>query len=541
MRTFLLLTGIVALGPLAAVSAESPGAYYKNERWGYKVRTPQDWTHAAMSADEHWIASKHLSKRTIAAKNGWSSRPEMWVIGFPHARERGAKRTKGSKGENRIEIENPYKDYKDFLKRHQRFAGGGYYFSAEKEATIAGGKVTKYEIKVENMVENPYRIVTWVYHFDDIDFAIQFRIFASHIDKYKGTFKTCLKSFRRARRKKSMPGGVTTGKKIVEDVDEDELTPEELKKHRHALFERKLRREVDALPKGWFHMRSKNYVALSNADKKFTKESLVHAEAIRTYLEKTFGHIGDDYVPPGLIRIFNSREEEVAFQQGTKSVWFGTVSPILLTRKRGEYADWEYEYLNGRVTSQWLSFRNRHLDWNMPFWFETGLEQHMKFAAVKGRKVTGFKPDPYDKASLRTMLKQGKAAELMSLFQGNERGIYSLQAGSVVSYLLGKGNRGKWKNSVQNYLKNLIKVIEEEEKRLKVKTDAALGRASENAMEDEDEDEDDEANDGPSEDFVRAFKDKAKNIRKRAFEMTFGEMSEKDWKKLDTRWRDHAG
>ena len=82
-------------------------------------------------------------------------------------------------------------------------------------------------------------------------------------------------------------------------------------------------------------------------------------------------------------------------------------------------------------------------------------------------------------------------------------------------------------------------IIEDEEKKLKVKTDEAVGRAMESGM--EDEDEEDDADDGPSGDFVRAFKDKAKNIRERAFEMTFGKMSEKDWKKLDARWRDHAG
>ena len=72
---------------------EGAGRYHVNERWGYKVRFPSGWITAALSADEEWIASKHLSKKVLRAKTTktdiwqFENRPEMWVIGFPHARK----------------------------------------------------------------------------------------------------------------------------------------------------------------------------------------------------------------------------------------------------------------------------------------------------------------------------------------------------------------------------------------------------------------------------------------------------------------------
>ena len=85
---WLALTLAVLLAP--ATAGDAAGAYFKNEAWGYKVRVPKGWRQAAMSADEEWIASKHIGKRELEAKKSkWWTReePEMWVIGFPHVRK----------------------------------------------------------------------------------------------------------------------------------------------------------------------------------------------------------------------------------------------------------------------------------------------------------------------------------------------------------------------------------------------------------------------------------------------------------------------
>ena len=177
----MLAWGVLLCLPGHVAAGEQVGGYYKNERWGFKVKTPRDWTAIVMGAQEEWIASKHISKRELSVKKGnawwWTRRPEMWVIGFPHERqdERGAVK-KQTKGETLVSFKNPYKNYKEFIKRHREFTGGGFYFSKEEETERGGVKVTQYEIKVEKATETPFRMVAWVYHFDDIDFAVQFKI-----------------------------------------------------------------------------------------------------------------------------------------------------------------------------------------------------------------------------------------------------------------------------------------------------------------------------------------------------------------------------
>ena len=413
----LCLAGLLAAG-------DGAGRHYKNDRWGYKLRAPSGWIHAALSADEEWIASKHLGKRELRSKKGIfvsDERPEMWVIGFPHARKQDneTRVTKKKKSDVtsvfEFSFKNPYKDYKDFIRRERWFVGGGYYFSEEKEGEVAGMKVTMYEIKVEKMVAAPFRMVTWVFHADDVDFAVQFKILEDYYRSYKGTIRTCLKSFRRIPRKRALPGtSVTTGKKtITVEKPDDELTPEELKKRRLDKVEQAFRREIDALPKGWYHKRSEHFLVLSNGSKKYVRNVIAHAEAIRTYLDETFGSLGVDYVPPAIIRIFKTSVESRAYSQGTRRFW-GNTSQVLLTE------EWNTpQSTTWQITDQWLNFKNGDLTWNMPDWISSGLREHMGFARSKGKKVK-FVFDSWDKESLKKLLKNDEAVPLQKLIMGVE-------------------------------------------------------------------------------------------------------------------------
>lgn len=121
--------GILLLGALAQAGGMS---VHKDDRWGYRIRVPDDFKTAALSASEEWIASKHIATRLLWSKKSEFAEadyPQIWVIGFPHKRqeERGA-RVSTEDGREEVTFKNPYRDYKDFLKRESWFAGGGYYF-----------------------------------------------------------------------------------------------------------------------------------------------------------------------------------------------------------------------------------------------------------------------------------------------------------------------------------------------------------------------------------------------------------------------------
>ena len=555
-----VLGAVVVAAVFAGVFAGSARAGpHKDERWGFKLKVPSGWKQAAMSASEEWIAAKFLGKRALTAKKSdWyvSEHAKIWVIGFPAAKKEDKGAQVSVKGNIvSISFKNPYKDYKDFVKRENTF-GGGYHFSKEKRVTIGDVEVDQYEIKIEKTSAAPFRVVAWVYHFEDIDFAIQCTVLEDHYKKHKAMFRGTLKSFKRIARKKAMPTSTTTGNRIITIEDEEKLTPEERAKRRREDFERTLRKELGALPKGWYEVRTKHYVALANADRKFTKRALNHAEAIRKYLDKTFPDIGSDYVPMGLMRVFASREEESAFNSGTSWMWGRGVEQVLVTQTvGGSDRAWEFEWLSSRLTGQYLQFKNSYLSDNMPYWFEEGLKQHMKFARSKGKSVT-IKPDEYDRQNIKDIIKAGKAIPLKDMFEkGQSQEMTQYQAGSVCSYLLTAGNRGKTKGLIKAYLKNLVGAIdiaESEYKAESARIDAERAKQLEEAANQgatpTEESEDEEADEEEDEDANKSWEQRREALKKRreailreAFEKTFGHLSEKDWKRIDKRWRDYAG
>jgi len=568
----LVICGLLVCAAGRLHAGEPAGKYYSNKRWGFKVRIPSHWITAALSADEEWIACKHFAKKELQAKKTiwWeTSRPEMWVIGFPHARqqERGARKFEDEqKRKSVITFKNPYKDYKDFLKRERWYAGGGYFFTEEEKGEHAGMKVTKYEIRVDKMVAAPFRIKTWVYHFPDVDYAVQFKVYEAYFRGYKKTFLTCLRSFKRIERTKALPGGATTGdKKVFEDIDEDDLTPEERAKLRRDKVLQKYQREIDNLPKGWHHRKTDHFLVMSNASKKYTKDVLRHSKAIRGYLDETFGTLGVEYVPPAIIRIFKTYPELKAYRSGTRRFWSSRVTQVLMTE--GD----DLDDVNWDLTSQFFHNKNKDLDWNMPRWIDTGLNQHMSFARTKGKKVT-FVFDSWDKDDLRTLLKNDEAIPLRELISGlheeKDKGLdlkggididklmkssrQGTQAGSVVTYLLTKGNKGKLKGALANYMKALIAAIEEAEAEYEKTTDAireevereAQEKAAEKPPSSDEEEEDEEESEEESEadkerakKYREAMKLKKKTIREKAFLAAFSHLTDKDWKRIDRSWR----
>jgi hypothetical protein len=555
---------LLALGGAAVDAGDAAGAYFTNERWGYKVRVPRGWTRAAMSADEEWIASKHLGKRPLEAKNSqyWTREtPEMWVIGFPHVRrgQRKAKRVEDIEGVELI-VNNPYTDYKDFIKRNRNFLSwerGGYYFSKEEETEIDGVKVTQYEIAMEKLVNTKRAVIAWVYHYDDIDFAIQFKILDDHFKSYKRGFYACLKSFKRAERTKALPGSATTGKNIVEGEDLDKLSPEERKRALQDRVKRKYQREIDALPKGWKHRESEHYLMLYNCDEKFARRTLAHAEAVRDHLDKLFGDVGDRFVPKAIIRIFNTDAERNAYRNSTRSMW-DEVQEIAVVQGAGWEKDWEYGYVNKGISRAWLYYRNRNLAMNMPSWLASGLGKYMEMLRTKGKRID-FTNENWDRDDMRMQIKKGAYVPLKELItseiwsaaqQNNPAGSWERhrQAESVVYWLMTKGNRGKYKNLVKDYLFYLTIVVQDvqlefEEKLGKLEDEKEAAMKSAQVDPDSEEEDEDGGGFDPEahrEELIKLYKEKRKEILEETFKRTFGKWSDRDWERFTKAWLSYA-
>lgn len=553
LRRVGVLLLVLAMG-VPAWGDDRPGKYHKNDMWGFKVRFPQKWTVVHMSTKEQWICAKFLGRLELYGDKGkgWGEKPEMWVIGFPHARKRnrGAKRTKVNENLSIITVENPYKNFKDFVKREKGLTTeGGYYYSREEETKIDGTDVSIFEIKVEKMVETPRRILTYVYHFDDVDFAVMFKIVDHHYDDWKRSIEGCLGSLRQIERTKPFPSSTTTGKKIIDADDESTMTPEERRTKRRETVERFIQQEKDNLPKDWAFVESKNFAVFSHADKKYTKRVLDHAENIFKYLEKTFPGLGDGYVPRAVIRIFASRDEENAFREGTSSVWWSADDQILVTKDHSSGLLFEFSWMSGRVTNLWLRYKNRMLSNQMSPFIRWGLESHMENMRPSKRKGLAYARDAGDILSARKLMEEGKAQAIRELFEkereANADGITIGfgQEGSVMSWMLTAGNRGKIKNAVAKYLKALDGAIREEERKWE-EEEAKRIEAWKKKVESGEVDKDDKGARPDPEDawkeYERRVEEKQNAIRKQAFDLAFGGLSDKDWEKLDKKWQKWA-
>ena len=505
MRVTRYLLILALSGPV--VAGEPPGGYYENATWGYKIRVPRDWPDTAVSSETKWVASKHLGKRELEWQVGtdWAiERPEMWVVGFPHDR----------KGETA----NPYDSYKGYITGNEKFFKftEDYEFVQEKETTVGGVKVTIYEIKrkTKGMAR---RVLAWVYHFDDIDFAVQFKVLEGRYHDYKASFRGCLKSFKRIERKKALGGSAAFGGAKIETRRDLESVPSDKRTRAFKdAVEAQFRTVIDALPKDWKRKQTKNFLLLTNADKKFVKATIPHTDAVIAHLEKIFGKSGMEYQPPFILRIFATGDQRRAY--GKEDAAGGLMRDIATYSGKGYVKDSAYEDLNESLWARWLEDRHRALEATLPEWLKEGLNKYMRMVRTKGKKI-GYAHDDYDRDAIRLQVKKGKYESLLTLMS---RGIHDhgapkasmeqhereMQQRVVVLWLMREGNRGKYKNLIRDFVLNIVSAIEEFEKEWMAKNPKERAPVLVNGRE----------------------------ILQDAWARTFGKWRDKDWDRFTTAW-----
>ena len=560
----LLVLAVFSLaGGTPAHAGEQHGPYFENKRWGYKVRAPRNWKRRAIKLDEPWIADKFFPDYDLRARNEAGEfvqhQPDLWIIGFPHAREE--ERVQVEKPDEHttiITIRNPYKDYPDFVKRESwaSTGRGGWYFSKDEEIEHAGSKVHVYEIKVEKLVIAPLRIVTWLYQTEDCDFAVQIRLLEEHYEENKNVIDGVVKSFRTIPRTEPFPELDDSRPRIGDDT-EGTRTIDEIDAERFEKITRRIEREIEHLPKGWRVDRSKHFVCLTQIDKTHTRYVLNFAEEIRDYLEDHFKELGPAAVPPGLIRVFTSADDERAYTQGTRGWWTDEVGEITMTYGAGASILGEFSWLAGRLTDQYFHIKNENLENSMPGWIRAGIWGHIGWMRPSKRKKMMIVPSPSDVREILLMIKEDKAIplrELMTMSGEDAEGYgHVAQAKSVVYYLLSRGDRGAVKGGITKYLLSLEEILKEEDEKfekaeeVRWKADAEARRQQEeaegNKTEAEREAEEEERYRQRREhktEFNENLKAKWAAIRERAQMAAFGHLSATDWEKLDKKWQAFA-
>lgn len=532
-RSFRLVLVVFAL-VARTVSASPLLLEHKDERVGFKMQTPRDWKEIPTSSDERWIVGKYLSSKEnfAGSKQGTASyAPQMLMSAFVKEDEKETIRVKAGEDGKReavIEIDSPYKNYKEFLKA--RMSGVGFYLTDEKETIVDDIKVTTMEHTVEPRgSEIKGKIVAWIYHVPDVDVAVEFMCLETAYDKLKPEFIRCFKSFRPIARTAGNLAGASTGERSLSLIELDKLKPEERKLRRTASEREAHKRAKDALPSDWTAKQMGRFLVLNHADERYAKRVVEHAEAVLKYLDETFGFIGTgEYVRAPIIRICKDREEEAAFHNSTTNNF--TSIEIVIHKDDAGSTGYEMWNLGANLLRVWLIDRDRDFYFSQPPWLAFGLRDLVGQLRSKSGKIV-LTADLNDREVLRNAARAGKvhtAREVMSMSSEDFKDYVNVAEASALAAFLMRGEgltNKKFKDLFPAYVKNMRDVAR------------AIDKEGESEEDDSGDAESEEDEDEQYKNRQQVFKKSEKRLLEESLELTFKHWTPADWKIFEDTYR----
>ncbi len=523
---FISLALAVALS-FCATTAPGFANSHEDKRLGFKIYTPKKWASIPISSDEGWIVAKYLSPKPYFFTDkslGWTyeHKPELAVVAFlsEKYKEDSVVEEKDADGNLKkitFKFTNPYKNYADYLKG--TYSGAGFFIAEEVEETVGDYLVTQYLIKVEKGSNGPKRIMTWVYHTPDIDFAVQMECFESAYPKLKNDIQKTLRSFEEIPRTEGTVSktGVTGGEITFSSK---EMTVEERAKDRKSKETVSRETAVESLTEGWEFEEIDPFLILNHTNDKQAKIWAERGTAIFNWCEDRFPYLGkDEYVSKLVLRICEDMDEAIAF------------SPFRWTSRRPlevvVYKDdvgvgsWQHMEVNEVLLGHWMRHKNPSLYFDMPNWMKFGLEYIVRYSKPKGKKLE-LRASDWENMGLREEVKAGTARTPREIFLA-DAGVLSeenfpYEAAALMRFLLvGAGSKNRLtKGILEDYFTNLqlvIAAIDEEEDG---------GEKQKEATTEEEEEARFKARQ------ARA-KENADRVRDETFAATFGSWSDKDW------------
>lgn len=531
------------LAPLfaLAVLASTLRADHQDARVGFKIGTPKDWSQIPQSVDERWIVGKYVSQKSnfwTDKATGWTAehKPDMEMIAFVSdaLKERikvEKRKDKAGNEETIINIDNPYKDYNDFMTR--RYSGGGWFISKQEESKVGDVAVTCYEIKVEKMSQvGPKRIFTWVYHVPDIDIAVQFEVLEDAVAKLQPEFVRCFKSFKTIKRNGESLSEVSTGDGRSVHItfnDLEKMTPEDRKRERMALEKAAHEKAAKGAPDGWTVKEMGHFLVINHADERVAKRIVERAEAAWKWLDDTFPFVGEkEYVRSPVLRICKDMAEYQAFHKNSQGSW--TNVEITAFDDQGGSDSWMAEEVNREVKNLWFSDRDSDLSAAMPAWLGMGLDHLIGQATVKQGKLD-FKTDEWNREEVRQAVQKKTALGPKAVMTMDGDKFWAdfsnaRQGAALVGYLtFGPGAKDKQtKDVLVKYMKSLKTVAAEI--RAETERDAKKDSDKKEAQTEEEEDQ-------QIKDRSAGFKAKQKRILDQTLERTFHGWSDAEWKRFE--------
>ncbi len=547
-------TASPAAAPAALVQdADSPKGVHKDSYYGFSFKPPKKWNNVPRKTAEQWLAAKYVSAASYSYTDkdvGYTvnHKPELQLIVFPLAVTKKGGLEKDEKevdGETvtTFTITSPYRDYDNFLER--TFKGGGYYLDSEEEDEIDGVKVTKYIYVVDKMATSgPQTIETWVYHTEEVDYAVQLVGLTKHWKKIQKIFKPVRQTFKLIERTGSLShSGNTSDRTVYSRISSKDETPKE-RKSRAVASESSIHEAAIAKlpPEGWSAIKSKRALMITSADKKFSKRVQNHVNNMFNWLDKEYGFLGEGaYLRAPVVRICANRDEAAAFSAGVSSGGYGgtwNISDELLTWD--DTSGWTgnaIDNLNGQIYRYWMLEKNFALSTAMPQWIELGLNEMLQNSRMDSRKPD-WRFQNWTVDRFRTTVRDGTATSARDMFLRTTKELIESAKGGgdpyaesamLINYLASPDmKRHKLaKDLLKTYLTNMMKVVEDIEK----DSDKALEAARKKSKE--------EGEDGEKtyrDERRKIFERKEKQVLQKTFDLTFGSWSAKDWEKFDASY-----
>jgi len=510
---------------------------HEDKKLGFKISTPKKWTEIPIKNDERWIVARfqsnkaeHFNDKTFGYT--FEHKPELTLIAFTGESVKTDIDidTKDKEGESTgtiagsILLENPYKDYEEYLRK--TYDGGGWYIDEEVEKKVRDIAVTIYEIKVEkSSYGGPKHMTTWVFHIVGADVAVQFECLENAYPKLKKEFEAKLKTFKVVEPTEERTDAFSGFREIINNAD----SPEERKVLRLTIEKEQHEKALANLPEDWTSDDQKEFLVLSHVDKRHTKEIVDQISNMFHWLAKNFDYVGsEEYVRRPIVRICASNEELRLFQSG--GGWSFTNIEILTCYDTSLYADYFTGAINDRAFRFWFDERDRELYFRLPFWLRYGVDGMLSAGEAKGSRML-FEPDQMEKSALRDALRDGtitlpsKMLQLTTEEMGGNRSIYSEFSAFTRFLLIGRGSKDKLSRGLmREYLTNLKQIIVEEK---------AINAAEADLAGEDDGPETEEEEDEAFKAKQNGWKERADAISKEVFDRTFDDWTQSDWDSLD--------
>jgi hypothetical protein len=527
---FISLAFAVALS-FCAVAAPGFANSHEDKRLGYKIYTPKKWSSIPVSSEDGWIVAKYLSPKPnfyTDKESGYTYelKPEVAVVVFLSEKyeDDAIEKIDASDGKAKqatIRFKSPYKTYPEYLKGTYR--GAGFFIAEEEEVTIGDYLVTKYVIKVEKLSYAPKRIITWVYHTADIDFAIQVECFESAYPKLKKEIKKIHGSFKEIPRTEGTVSrqGVTGGSITFTT---ETLTPEERTRDRKDKEKAAAKAAKAALTDGWEYLEIGPFIILNHANDKQAKIWADRGQAVLDWCEDEFPYLGkNEYVSKIMLRICKDYDEAIAF---SPFLWISS-RPMEINLYKDDVGKGSYQHqrFNTYMMDHWLRQKDGNLYFDLPTWMRYGLKGMISNSKTKGKKLE-MRPSDWENMELREEVKAGTAHTPQEIFLSGSESYsdenFGYEATALMRFLLsGPGSKSRLtKGIVESYFKNLQEVMD--------------------VIAEEDDDDDkfkDATTEEEEEAQFKARQTRAKENERRVidetFERTFGTWTDKEWSQFE--------